>query len=72
MSWDEIMQILANVLADNVVDIYESSNGEYSEKDISRVIESEFQNMIENIEFEIGMYIVGIEKKVREKLGVSE
>lgn len=72
MTWDEIMQMLANVLADNVVDVYDYSNGEYSEKDIQKIIESEFQNMIENIEFGIGMYIVGIEKRVRKKLGASE
>ena len=72
MNWDELMQTLANVLVDNVVDVYEFSNGEYKKEDISRVIESEFQNMIENIEFEIGMYIVGIEKRVRESLEASQ
>lgn len=72
MTWDEIMQMLANVLADNVVDAYEYGSDVYSKDDIQHLIESEFQNMIENIEFGIGMYIVGIDKRVREKLGVSE
>jgi hypothetical protein len=72
MTWDEIMQMLANVLTDNVVDAYEYGNDVYSKDDIQHLIESEFQNMIENIEFGIGMYIVGIDKRVREKLGVSE
>lgn len=72
MTWDEIMQMLANVLADNVVDAYEYGSDVYSKDDIQHLIESEFQNMIENIEFGIGMYIVGVEKRIREKLGVSE
>ena len=72
MTWDEIMQMLANVLADNVVDAYEYGSDVYSKDDIKHLSESEFQNMIENIEFGIGMYIVGVEKRIREKLGVSE
>lgn len=72
MTWDEIMQMLANVLADNVVDAYEYDADSHSKKDIRSLIESEIQNMIENIEFGIGMYIIEIEKKVRKRLEAKE
>ena len=72
MTWDEIMQALADTIAINVADEYQYGNDVYTEDNIQMLIESELSRMVGDIEFTMGTHNIAIEKKVREKLGVSE
>lgn len=72
MTWDEIMQALADTIAINVVDEYQYGNDVYTEDDIQMLIENELSRMVEDIEFTMSTHYTAIEGKIREKLGVSE
>ena len=66
-AWNEFKDIVCGILADNVVDTIEEET-DYDEDDIDRYIEIEYQNLIENLDYEIGIMFDDIEQRVKKKL----
>ena len=66
-AWNEFKDIVCGILADNVVDTMQDED-EYHTEEIGRHIEIEYQNLIENLDYEIGIMFDDIEQRVKKKL----